>query len=129
MGSLCFNSSDNNAANEIKTHFKDMRGQYNNYKDFSSFDLNISRKIKLDNDFEIEGTFVDKKGKSQFNGKVNKRNISIEISTAQGDDNNAEYVYEGEIDDNSKKYIGNYYDKAQKKAFGKFWIEVIENNF
>lgn len=124
--SACSNSK-NKEAFELNPFLKDLKGQYNNYKDFSYFDLHILKKNYISDDLEIEGVFLDKKGKSAFKGKISKSKIELDTISIYGDDS-PEYTFEGFYNEEKKKYTGIFSQRHTTKTQGGFWIELLDNN-
>ena len=126
--SLCCDKYENQKL-ELKAFYKDFRGQYNSYMEYSNFELNISKKTFNNNEIEIEGIFVDKKGKSKFTGKLTKTNITLDTRVIDDDTISHELIFQGEYNLYKKRYFGTFTKKNSKNYKGKFWIEVLENNF
>ena len=132
MGNFCYLpclEDQNKNKIELNPFYKDFKGQYNNYKEYSNFDLNISKKTLNNDQIEIEGVLIDKKGKSLFIGKVTKADILIETKIRNNDNYMREIIFQGNYNGDKKRYLGTFTTKNEKSSHGKFWISVIDNNF
>jgi hypothetical protein len=130
VNNFCSACSDskNKEGLELNPYSKDLKGQYNNYKDFSYFNLHIFKKNLICEDYEIEGIFINKKGKSAFKGKLSKKKIEIETKSIYADDS-PEYTFSGTFDEEKKKYTGSFSRKRTANSEGNFWIELLDHNF
>ena len=105
---------------------RDIIGQFNNYKSYGNFDLLLGKKVKKDDDLEIEGSFVEDKMKYPFQGKINKENITIEARIS--DLYNKKFL--GKYDKDLERYVGEYSLVGNvKNLSGRFWARIIAKNF
>ena len=112
----------------LNNFLMDFKGKYNYYSEYSSFEIDISKKKLNQDQFEIEGLFVDKMGKSTFSGKISQTEISIDTKLVRQEKTPHELNFKGKYDIKNKKYFG-IIKKKFSKSRGKFWMNVKDNNF
>jgi hypothetical protein len=129
MGCKCLEQSSNLSNQNLETSTIVVKGQSNNFRDYSNFSLKVVKMKHLTNEeLEIEGFMTDKKGKSSFIGRITKQRISIECRTLS--DQVAELVnFEGIHDSTRSKYIGEFKMRRSQKGYGSFWMEQFNEDF
>jgi hypothetical protein len=129
MGCKCLEQSSNTSNQNLESNTIVVKGQSNNFRDYSNFSLKVVKLRHLTSEeLEIEGFMTDKKGKSSFIGRITKQKISIECRTLS--DQVAELVnFEGMHDATRSKYIGEFKMKRSQKGFGSFWMEQFNEDF
>ena len=130
MGSLCLEEDKTRELNEQINLKVKMKGQYNNYKDFSNFEIDVSSKTLIVDDlYSIEGFLRDRKGKSIISGRITKENVFLQIRPNPNEkQNEREVLYEGFYNQAKRKYFGLFKHRTNTKISGQFWLEIIENN-
>ncbi len=124
-GCRCIRAEDDKDKNII-VECRDIIGQFNNYKTFGNFDLLLGKKVKKEEVYEIEGSFVEDRMKYPFQGKINKMDITIEARIS--DLYNKKFV--GKYDNDLERYVGEYSLVGNVKNFtGRFWAKIIGKNF
>ena len=128
MGSFCIEGDKNYGEEDYKNLNMSMKGQYNNFKDFSNFEIKVTSQTLINEDqYNIDGTLYDKQGKSLFTGKISRQEVSIQIKSISNE-NMSDISLEGKFDEFKRKYFGILKEKYSVKIEGRFWIEIIENN-
>lgn len=111
---------------EIKLAYKDLKGQYNNYKVQSDFDIYLNRKMKTEKGFNIEGYFIEKKQKYKLSGEISKESLKIEINFSDS----VKILFQGNMNIEFDKYLGTYeFTGNVQKNIGNFWIKVLDKTF
>jgi hypothetical protein len=110
----------------IIVEYKDLSGQYNNYKSYGKFDLMVGKKIRKDEGFELEGSYVEDNLKCKFTGKINKGSVEFNAEVCEL------YIkkFTGQFDKDLQRYVGSVNMVGNiKNLEGKFWMKILEKTF